>query len=522
MNQILKAKSIALIFLFMSVVLISSCEKDEDTGTTKVELLSFGPTGTNHGDTLKFIGNNLDRVTSIIFTGTNATVEKNAFIQQDSKLILLLVPDGAEKGYVTLKTTEGDIISKTQLNLGVTVVVNSITAEARPGANITLNGNFLNWVESISFADDKLVETFVSQSLNELVVTVPHDAQTGPLILKYGGTDSTFIETDDEVRVILPLVTGYAVNPVKHAANVTINGTDLDLVTKLYFTGVPEAINAAEFISQNADQIVVEVPGAAIDGAITLEAASGVQTTSGDNLKLVWPSVTTMSPNPVDPGAEITITGINLDLVTSITFDNAPAVTNFISQTATQIKVTVPMGVLRGQLILGILNSTVTVQSPDILEVTGSVPPPTIAFPFYTDAVTSNWTSTGWIGGGWGGTKNYDNTSPVREGTKSIKVDYVGGWGSPFQLGGATIDVSPYTALKISIYGGTGSNGKKVNIGINGADTPNTITVVEGEWTDYSFPVSSLNSGGTLKEIIVKEYNGSGGFTIYLDAIGLN
>lgn len=522
MIQILKTKFITLIFLVISVGLISSCEKDEDTASGKVELLSFGPTGTNHGDTLKFIGNNLDKVTAIVFTGTNATVEKNAFLQQDSKLILLLVPEGAEKGYVTLKVPEGDIVSKTQLNLGVTVVVNSITAEARPGTNITLTGNFLNWVESVSFVDNKLVETFVSQSLNELVVTVPHDAQTGPLILKYGGTDSTFMETDDEVKVILPLVTGYAVNPVKHAANVTINGTDLDLVNKLYFTGVPGAINSTEFVSQNAGQIVVKVPGAAIDGAITLEAASGVQTTSAENLNIVWPAVTTMSPNPVDPGADITITGTNLDLVTSITFENAPAVTSFISQSATQIKAKVPMGVGRGKITLGVLNSTVIKQSTDILEITGSAPPPVIAFPFYTDAVTSNWTSTGWIGGGWGGDKNYGNTSPVREGTKSIKVDYVGSWGSPFQLGGATINVTPYTTFKMSVYGGTGSNGKKVNLGINGADTQNTITIVEGKWTDYSFPISSLNSGGVLKEIIVKEYNDTGGFTIYLDAIGLN
>ena len=522
MFQLLNTRLIALICFIMSVGLISSCEKDEDTGSGKIELLSFGPTGTLHGDTLKFIGNNLDKVTAIVFTGTNATVEKAAFIQQDSKLILLLVPDGAEKGHVTLKTPEGDIVSKTQLNLGVTVSVNSMTPEARPGTNITLTGNFLNWIESISFADNKLVETFVSQSLNELVVTVPGDAQTGPLIIKYGGTDSMFMETTEELKVVLPLVTGYAVNPVKHADNVTINGTDLDLVTRLYFTGETEAINSADFVSQDADKIVVQVPGTVTDGTVTLEAASGVQTISTEDLKLVWPAVTNMSPNPVDPGADITITGTNLDLVTSITFDNADAVTSFISQSATQIKVKVPMGVLRGKLTLGVLNSSVITQSADILEITGSAPPPVISLPFYTDAVTSNWTSTGWIGGGWGGNKNYDNSSPVREGTKSIKVDYVGGWGSPFQIGGATISVAPYTSFKMSIYGGPGSNGLKVNLCINGADTPNTITLVEGVWTDYSFPISSLNSGGTLKEVTVKEFNGSGGFTIYLDAIGLN
>ncbi len=88
-------------------------------------------------------------------------------------------------------------------------------------------------------------------------------------------------------------------------------------------------------------------------------------------------------------------------------------------------------------------------------------------------------------------------------------------------MGGASIDLTPYTTFKISIYGGAGSGGKKVNVGVNGADKY-TITVVEGERTDYSIPIATLTAGTTMNEIIVKEFNGSGGFTIYLDAIGLN
>jgi hypothetical protein len=213
------------------------------------------------------------------------------------------------------------------------------------------------------------------------------------------------------------------------------------------------------------------------------------------------------------------VTGTNLDLVTSITFENAPAVTSFVSQSATQIVVTVPMGVLRGRLKLGMLNSTIVVQSNDILEINGSVPPPIIAFPIYNDALTSNW--NGWLGGGWGGTKDLNNTSPVRNGSKSIAVNYVGGWGSPFQIGGASISLTPYTTFKLSIYGGPGSGGKTIKIVFNGSNGY-TLNVIAGTWTDYAIPISALTGGTTLNEIWIQEFNGVGGYTIYVDEIGLN
>jgi hypothetical protein len=171
-------------------------------------------------------------------------------------------------------------------------------------------------------------------------------------------------------------------------------------------------------------------------------------------------------------------------------------------------------------LTLGVLNSTLTVQSPDILEINGSVPPPTIAFPIYNDVVTANW--NGWIGGGWGGTSDRNSTTPVREGTKSISIDYVGGYGSPLQLGGATIPLATYTTFKLSVYGAPGSGGKKITIGINGVNGKSVVTVVEGKWTDYAIPISTLTTETTLKEIWVQEYSGTGGFKVYVDAMGLN
>lgn len=506
---------VILTALFTSLAFLG-CKKDKaDTSSGAIQLLSFGPTGAQPGDTIRFFGNNLDKVTEIDFTG--ASVASSNFVSQSKNEIHVIVPDATEKGFVVLKTPSGDITSKTQFNISVAAIVSSITGTARPGENITIQGDYLNWVTSVTFNDGKVVTAFVNQSKNQLELTVPADAQSGTLILAYGGTDSSFVETMDTLHVTLPVATSFSPNPLKHADNLTITGTDLDLATKVYFTGVTGAVT--DFVSQSATQLVVKVPGATINGKITLEAASGVQTISSNDLNILMPVVTNMSPNPVDPETNLTVTGTNMDLVSAIVFQNADPVTSFVSQTATQIVVKVPKGVTEGKITLNVLNSTLTVQSSDILKITGATPPPVIALPFYKDAITSNW--NGWIGGGWGGTADYSNTAPVREGDNSIKISYSGGWGSPMQLGGANVSTSGYTTFKISIYGGPGSNGLKVNLGINGADSYN-ITLVEGKWTDYQIPISDLTSSGKITDIILKEFNGSGGFTVYVDDIGLN
>jgi IPT/TIG domain len=498
-------------------LLFYACKKDTaDTNSGVTELLSFGPTGAMPGDTIRFFGNNLNTVSEIDFTG--ASVTSDAFVSKTNTEIHVIVPAETEKGYVTLKTASGDITSKTQFNIAVAATVSSITSVARPGENVTIKGDYLNWVTGVTFNYGKVTNAFVSQSKNELVVTVPADAQTGTLVLAYGGTDSSFVETTDTLHVILPMAAAFSPNPVKHADELTITGTDLDLAKKIYFTGVTDAVT--DFVSQSATQIVVKVPASTTDGIITLEAASGIKTTSSISLTISMPAIATMTPNPVDPESNLTLTGTNLDLVSAIAFQNADPVTTFVSQSATQIVVKVPKGVTEGKITLSVLNSTLTVQSNDILKINGATPPPVIALPIYADAVTSNW--NGWTGGGWGGSADYGNTAPVREGDKSIKIDYVGGWGSPLQLGGASISTSAYSTFKISIYGAPGSNGKTVQLALNSGAGSQSITIVEGKWTDYSFPVSSLIGSAALTDIWLQETTGAGGFTVYVDDIGLN
>jgi hypothetical protein len=513
MSKLFNIRMLSFLCFVAFIGIATSCKKNE-AKSGDVELLSFGPTGARHGDTLLFIGRNLSKVTSIQFTGTTAMVEQKNFVSQSEELIKLIVPTSAEKGFVTLKTPDGDIVSKTMFNLNVLTSVTTITAQARPGENITITGNYLNWVTRITFARDKLVTNFVSKSINQIVVTVPADAETGPLILSYGGTDSADVQTKDTLKVTLPVSISFSPNPVKHAADLTITGTNLDLVKKIIFTSVASPVTT--FVSQTATQIVVKVPASTTKGKVKFEAASGVQTTSTADLDVVLPAITNMSPNAVDPLADLTITGTNLDLVSSVAFIGVTnAVTSFVSQTATQLVVKVPANSITGKLTLFVKNSTLSVKSANDLLIVGSSVPPII---IYDDALTSAW--NGWVGGGWGGTKDLSNTTPVQSGSKSCRISYVGDWGVPLQLGGANISLAGYTSLKVSIYGGAGSNNQNVNIGFNEADGK-TITIVEGQWTDYTIPLSQISAASTLSFLYIKKYSTNGDFTIYFDNLGV-
>jgi hypothetical protein len=595
-------KPLLAVLTVLFVAAFVACDKDDDKPVSgKTELLSFGPTGALHGDTLKFIGLNLDKVTSIVFTGEDAVVDKAEFKSQTATLIKLLVPQAAEKGHVTLKTTEGDIVSKTQLNLGVMATYTDFTGTSRPADNITINGTYLNWVKSITFARDKVVTSFVSQSFEQLVIKVPDDAQTGPLVITYSGTDSGFYETEDTLKVVLPIGNAVAPGLLYHGENITITGTNLDLVKKVYFTNVAAAVTSFEsqsstelvvkvpptalkggikieaasgvqtnvpgevdvklpratgiappivkhlenitvtgtdlqlvkkiyftnallpestFVSQSPTQIVVKVPGGAKKGTIKLEMPSGIQTTSAAEVDLLLPAITSFTPNPIDRLDTLTINGTNLNLVTAVVLSNSPPITtaNFVSHSATKIEVKVPNTTANGVITLNVLNSTVTVLSATPLEITGGPPPPIISKYVYNEDVV--W--TGWSGG-WGGTKDIASTAQARIGTKSVKITYEAGpYGSPFQLGGATVDLAGYTHFKISIYN-DGAAGNKVTVRLTGDDEAGyQITLgAPGQWTDYSILISSITAGTSLTEFWIQEAQGKA-YSIYVDEIGFN
>jgi hypothetical protein len=510
-------KLLSVLLLAVSTVLFTGCDDDSESNNGQVELLSFGPAGVKHGEEIIFVGQNLSKVTSINFA-PNVEVPSSAFTVSTNNQIKLVVPDAVESGKVMLKTTDGDIESKTVFNLEVPVTITAVTAEAKPGTNITITGDKLNWIETITFPNDMLIEktAFVSQTLTELVVAVPMEAQTGFLTFTSGGTEPLKFESENALVVKGPVATALTPSAVRHAADLTLSGTDLDLVTKITFPGGTSVLKTA-FKSQSETSLVVAVPTNATNGKLTLTAPSGVTTQTTPGITIVLPNVTAFSPASTmdhDPGVLLTMTGTDLDLVESLTFPGVVTqVKLFEAQSPTEIKVTIPAGAEGGTVVITTIHKytlPITLPFGDQL---------TLATVIFDDAIKAPLGA----GGGWGGvTTDVNSTENPRAGTKSIKVTFAGSWGGGAQFGnwsfsGQTVSTAGASFYAFSIYGGPGTSGKKINVNVAGKQVQ--VPFEEGKWTDVQIPLTDLNSPTGIGEIWFQDTGWSG--VVFIDHIGL-
>ncbi len=434
MTKILfNTRLLSLLCFVMLIGVITSCTKEDTLSSSqKVELFSFGPAGVHLGDTIGFIGMNLDRVQEVVFVGDS--VSKASFVSQTSTLIKVIVPQNATRGYVTLRTTtDGSIVTKTVIDFLVPVTITSVPAQARPGDNITITGTNMTWIKEVWFTNNVVVRdtNFVSRSMSQIVVKVPMTAQTGPLTFNTGGTKPLSIPSDSDLVVTLPAISDFSPNPVARGSNLTITGTNLDLVMGILFKGVTDTVKS--FVSQSSTQIVVNVPQATNHGAITL-----------------------------------------------------------------------------------LPYSLVPVVSTSILTLVGDLPTlPPLGYVFYDDQLENN--CQNW---GWGTTAvDFSNTDNVRDGLDAIKITYAGSWGA-VKFANLSVASANYTMLEFSLYGGTGTGGKTINIAVNGGSSYQ-ITVTEGQWTDFALPLTDFGNPvpTTITDVMFQE-TGWGG-VIYMDRVGL-
>lgn len=284
MKIVFNTRLLPIIYFILILGMISSCKKDNDNSISgKAELWSYGPAGIKHGEELRFIGRNLNKVTAVDFIG--ASVSSSEFLTQNEKLIVLVVPQETERGVVTLKTPDGDIISKSEIDFEVPFVINSFTDVVRPGDNITIKGKFLNWITGVQFAKDTVVTEFVRNSLTELVVTVPMTAQTGTLVFLGSGTKPLTIESENELQITLPSITELSPSPIEREGHLTITGTDLDLTKEVLFKG--ESVKVSEFVSKSSNQLIVKVPENANKGKVSLIAYSDIVIESESSLLFI-------------------------------------------------------------------------------------------------------------------------------------------------------------------------------------------------------------------------------------------
>lgn len=388
-----KIYNIIMLFAIALTGLSLTACGEEDLSTNQygkgVSLNVYGPQPVMRGGTLRFLGSNLDQIAQVQIPGidpiTNIEVVQAGV---PSEIRVVLPKDGPEPGYVTLVTkTDQKITTTTRLTYEEPIEITKFTPEsAMPGETITIEGDYLNLVQMVEFADEVQVsqDDFVEHTRYAIKVVVPETARTGKLNLytldltkeENNASDLTYniLETENALTVGTPTVTKFS-SPrgeaeatgtvtVKAGETVTVTGTSFSLIDAVAFGGGDNVVKTTEFtVNEDGTSLTFALPADAPDGDVNLIARSGVEIAVGI-INTVAPSECVAAPSPVKAGRSLTITGKDLDVVSSIIMPGVSDDVEFTAAGTTKLSVSaVPATATEGNITLKMKNGK-TVEVP--------------------------------------------------------------------------------------------------------------------------------------------------------------
>ena len=369
-------KKISKIFAMLVVALVglslTACSDGDDLSTDQygndISLQSFGPCPVLRGGTLYLYGTNLDQIESVNLPGADPITAYEILQSGYNSKISIQVPDEkCEPGQIVLKTKKGGEITsvspityREDIEITKFFVGSEGTMVGNVGDVVTIKGDYLNLMHGVIFAGSDTIKEaeFVGHDRYTIQVKIPAEARTGVITLTDTIKDGTSLETKEELTINTPEATPIKDRNIKAGEVLSIKGSSFDQIVSVKFEGA--TVDAADFKSQSAAEITVAVPAKATDGTFYVVTKSGIEVPVG-NIITVVPTELVATPNPVKNGAELTITGKDMDLITGIAFPNA-ATSELKKVETTKVTATVPEDAQEGDITLSLANGkTVTV-----------------------------------------------------------------------------------------------------------------------------------------------------------------
>lgn len=339
--------------LLLTGVSFTSCLKGDDVDTNQyvggISLNVFGPSPVARGGELRFLGSGMNQVTAVVIPGCADITDINVISDRE---IRITVPQEAQPGLVTLRTPNGDITTRTELTFTEPISIENFTpATVLPGDELTIEGEYLNLIHEVIFADDVTVteEDFITHERNMIKLLVPEEAQTGQIILSDGEELPNLIYSEEDLVVTLPSVeTVVNKENAKPGDVVEINGENLDLVRQMLMPDGTEV----EFTLTSPNIIEFILPENASDGDVVVVPASGVKVTVAHLTMAVPTNLVAAPASGLRGGDEIVLTGLNLDVVTSLSFPGVAENVQPASLSEKELTVVMPEAAQSGSLIL--------------------------------------------------------------------------------------------------------------------------------------------------------------------------
>lgn len=347
------------------------------------------------GATLTFIGSNLDKIVEVQVSGVNAITDIEVVSGGSQSEIRVQLPDdGPEEGTITLVSSDGKTFTtQTELEYTEPIVLESFTPASTPawsGDVVALKGDYMNLVKSVTFEGGATAEVTATDRYNASFI-IPASAVTGKIILSDEGEIANLIYSETDLEIGDPSVTSIAAT-WKPGNTVTIKGSHLDMIEEVHFQGAGDSGTLTTVsdltISSDCKTLTLSLPAEAQSGTVTAVSYAGKEFGSTET-EMVKPSGLSTSPSPVKAGNALSVTGKDLDVVTSVDFPGASEVSFVLKDSALEIT-SVPETATEGDITLKMANGesvtvtytlvhpTVTAVSPtaltagEAIEVTGT------------------------------------------------------------------------------------------------------------------------------------------------------
>ncbi len=329
------------------------------TYTEPISIEGVSPQTVKAGDELTIKGEYLNLISEVIFP-EDIAVSEDLFTAHSRDEIRLIVPEEAQSGQIIISdgnpTMPNWIYSETDLIVILPSVEEPLDlTDAKPGDVITVTGKDLDLVRSVlmpdgsevkfEYADDKITFTLPDNICDGAIVAVPAS-----------GVKVAIANVGVVVPTELEIIPAEGIRP---GTLITVKGVNMQEVKNISLVNVADAVKP---VNVSLTEVKFIWPSMAQSGEVMLNLRSGKSVSVTANT--AKPEVMGFNPNPVPAASQFTISGKNLDLVSSVTFANG-AVIETSSTTPDQLVVTAPADASTGKLILTMANGE-TVETPEL------------------------------------------------------------------------------------------------------------------------------------------------------------
>jgi uncharacterized repeat protein (TIGR01451 family) len=275
-------------------------------------ITSSSPSFGQPGNVINIFGSGLSGATLVEFNDNSPTpADFNAL--SDTQL-QVVVPVGATTGPLEVFIGSAGLASAESFQVAPLVTNFSPQSGTSPTLVAIFGANFSASGTTVVFSGTNASVTATYIAPSEVEAAVPPGAATGPItVITSAGTN---VSTNIFTSGTLPTITGFSPTVAAYGANVVIFGGNFFSPATVKFNGAGASATITSTTELNAT-----VPSGATTGPITVTTALGSFTTSSNFTTSAGPIITNFSPTLGEAGAPVTIGGLNLTSVTSVTFN---------------------------------------------------------------------------------------------------------------------------------------------------------------------------------------------------------